>query len=173
MPRFIAVALVGLVSIGCDGGEAKPGDSKAAAVKEAAEKEAAAKAAATAKAEKAEKAQAAEKEREAAEQLAYDAAKGSLEPLAKLPKKHPKGFATACVEMLAAYDTFMKNGLAGDELAQWTQGQKRREMVMRRACHQRPVRVVVCENAVLKKAPRGADFEHIMRVCSEKFDVPG
>ena len=170
MPRFIAVALAGLVSIGCDGGEAKPDDSKATAEKEAAEKEAAAKVDAAAKAEKA---QAVEKEREAAEQLAYDAAKGSLEPLAKLPKKHPKGFATACVEMLAEYDTFMKNGLAGDALTQWTDGQKRREMVMRRACHKRPVQVVVCESAVLKKAPDGADFEHIKRVCSEKFDVPG
>ncbi len=170
MPRLSIVIFAGLVFIGCDGGATKPEDSNAAARNKAAEDEAAAKADAAAKAKKALEA---EKERGVADQLAFDAAKGKLEPLAKLPKKHPKGFASACVEMLAQYDTFMKNGLADDALAQWTQGQKRREMVMRRACHQRPVEVVVCESAVLKKAPVGAEFEHIMRVCSEKFDVPG
>lgn len=170
MPRLRIVILAGLVLLGCDGGAAKPDDSKAAAETKAAEDEAAAKAESAAKAKKA---LAAEEERKVAEQVAYDAAKAGLEPLAKLPKKHPKGFASACIEMLAQYDTFMKNGLSGDELATWTQGQKRREMVMRRACHNRPVEVVVCETAVLKKAPDGTEFSHIMRVCSETFDVPG
>jgi hypothetical protein len=174
MPPRIAALLFGLVFIACDGGNTTTEETKAAADREAAAKEAADKdTAAKEAADAAAKREETRKADEATALRAYDAAKGALEPLAKLPKKHPKGFAAACVEMLEQYDAFHKSGLAGDELAAWTAGQEDRERRMRRDCHNRPVEVVVCETAVLAKAPAGTQFEHIMRVCSETFDQPG
>lgn len=169
MPRFATLVILCLwaSTSACDGGAADKRRAEADAKKaadEAAEKEAAEAATLAAAKRKAE--QAAEDKR--AEE-AYQAAKPSLEPLAKLPKKRPKGFANACIEMLAEYDPFVKASLEGDALAKWEGDRDNRVRVMRRACHQRPVDVVVCETAVLKKAPAGSDFGHIKRVCYEKF----
>ena len=162
-----------MVLSACDGGAATKDEDKLASDAKSADDAAAKEKAAAEKKVADDKAAEAQAERELAEEQAYDAAKAGLLPLAKLPKKHPKGFAKACVEMLAQYDMFMKNGLAGEELAAWTAGQEARERGMRRACHNRPVEVVVCETAVLAKAPGGTELAHITRVCSEKFDVPG
>ncbi len=173
MPRLMRpILLTSLVLVACNRGEEAMRDAPSAADKKAADqaaadKEAADKAAAEAAAAKAEDAR---KLEEAEAERAYEEVKGALEPLAKLPKKHPKGFASACAAMLEQYDTFMQKGLEGDAQTSWAEGKEARERRMRRECHNRPVEVVVCETQVLKKAPDGTEFGHIMRVCTEKFD---
>jgi len=138
--------------------------------KQASDKAAADKKAKEDKAEHAAMAAAAQEAEQAQRDSLYEAAKEGLEPLAQLPKKHPKGFANACIEMLAAYDTFMKKSLTPRALAGWDAAKDNRERVMRRACHLRPVDAVVCETAVLKKAPEKTVLEHIIRLCGEKFE---
>ncbi|MBL4685666.1 MAG: hypothetical protein JKY37_13820 [Nannocystaceae bacterium] len=166
---FLAGGALAL-SIACDGGTTAKGQRDQAAIDKVATDKAEEKKAAAAKvAEDAKRAEQEKQAEQARRDTAYEAAKGAIEPLAKLPKKHPKGFANACIEMLAAYDPFMKQSLEGDAVAQWDAGTKTRERVMRRACHVRPVDAVVCETAVLKKAPPDTEFEHIVRLCTEKF----
>jgi hypothetical protein len=114
-----------------------------------------------------------EMQRQAEEKKAteeYEAAKGVLEPFAKLPKKRPKGFALACSQMLEQHDAFMKKTLAGEELDNWNGAERERQLeALRRACHERPVEVAVCQTEVLKQAPEDAKVEHILRLCQEKF----
>lgn len=107
-----------------------------------------------------------EEEREERE---YQDAKGALEAFAKVPKKHPKGFGTACDAMLVEYDGFMQKTLDPEAVEKWRAGSEDRIRVMRRKCHERSVEVVVCETQILRKGPPDAEFGHIMRVCRDKF----
>ena len=138
--------------------------------KQASDKAAADKKAKEDRAKEAQAAAAAQDAEDARRDGLYEAAKGALEPFAVLPKKHPKGFANACIEMLAAYDVFMKKSMTPRALAGWDAAKEKREGVMRRACHLRPADAVVCETAVLKQAPDKTALEHIIRLCGEKFE---
>ena len=166
MTRATTALLVASLCLACDGAP-PPVDAAKQAEAAKAEEQAAADAKAAQAAKKAEDARKVEQQ---AQQEAYAAAKATLEPLAELPKKRPKGFAKACTEMLSEYDARMTKTLEGDALAAWTAGGRDNEFrVMRRACHLREVDAVVCETAVLKAAPPDADFAHIIRLCTEKF----
>ncbi|MEE9385525.1 MAG: hypothetical protein V3V08_19115 [Nannocystaceae bacterium] len=169
---FSLVTLFVIGPLACDSGadaqqaaDRKAAEEKASEQKLAEEKAAAEKAQAEAK--RLEEAEKLEKEKS---ELAYQGARGKLERLATLPRKRPKGFALACQNMFKAYDANKQKTLGGDALANWN-GQEfnARFQVMRRACHQREVEVVVCETQLLGKAPSNTDFAHIMRVCQEKF----
>jgi hypothetical protein len=113
-------------------------------------------------------------ERKKAEQAleqAYVEARAKLEPLAKLPKNRPKGFAKACEELLPAYVAYMGKSLQSDAeaLARWNDNEESRIEVLRRECHKRSVEVVACQTHLLHNAPQGTDIDHIMRVCAEKY----
>jgi hypothetical protein len=41
--------------------------------------------------------------------------------------------------------------------------------VLRRECHKHSVEAVACQTHLLQNAPEGADIDHIMRVCAEKY----
>jgi hypothetical protein len=156
---------VALVCTSCDGAPRRKAEQ--AVAKEVAENKAAEERDQKEQAKRRAEARKLEEERS---EKAYQEAKGTLEPLAKVPKKHPKGFGTACDAMLVEYDAFMLKTLEGDALAQWKTGQSEtRIRVLRHKCHERSVEVVVCETQVLKKAPDDAKIDHIMRVCLEKF----
>lgn len=166
--RSLVVAAVGSIVVatacfGCD--DAPRRKAEEAAADEAKAKEAAAKKAEEEESKRRADAQALEEERR---EQAYQGAKAALEPLAKVPKKHPKGFGTACDAMLVEYDAFMLENLEGDDLTAW-KSDDTKVRVLRNKCHQRSVEVVVCETEVLKKAPEGTDVDHVMRVCMEKF----
>lgn len=156
---------IAIVCTSCD--DAPRRKAEQAAAEEAAQREATENKAQEEESKRRAEAQKLEEERR---EKAYQEAKGVLEPLAKVPKKHPKGFGTACDAMLVEYDAFMLETLEGDALAHWkSEGNETRVRVLRNKCHQRSVEVVVCETEVLKKAPKDADVDHIMRVCGEKF----
>lgn len=116
------------------------------------------------------RAQERKKAEEALEQ-AYAEAKAKLEPLAKLPKKRPKGFGKACEELLPVYVAYMRKSLESDAeaLARWDDNEESRLKVLRRECHKRSVEVVACQTDLLQNAPEGNDIDHIMRVCAEKY----
>ena len=159
--------LLAVLGVACDGGKAAEENAAKQAADAKATEELAAKKLAE---ENAAKAEAARKLEDEEAERAYAAAKVAIEPLARLPKKHPKGFAAACVDMLAGYDAFMTRTLEGDALAAWTGGGSEDQLpTMRRACHLREVNVVVCETEVLKTAAPGTELAHIIRACQEKF----
>lgn len=173
MPRIIIIVplvLGGLLAAAaCDDGKSAASADEKAAEQEAADQKAAdEKAAAKAKVDAKAKAEALELERERSE-AAFEEAKPALEALAKLPNKRPKGFAQACIDMLAAYEAFMTQGLDDEALTQWTAQHERQLPAMRRACHERPVDAVVCESVVLQEAPPGTELDHVIRVCDDKF----
>lgn len=140
---------------------------------EQAEAKAAQTKAAQAKAREEEAKRRAEERKKADEALeqAYAEAKAKLEPLAKLPKNRPKGFAKACEELLPAYVAYMVKSLQSDAdaLARWNENEESRMKFLRRECHKRSVEAVACQTDLLQNAPEGTDIDHIMRVCSEKY----
>jgi len=166
----IVLAGVLAFAVGCGGGGGREEQMKKAIAQDEAKKEAEKQA----KEEEAkQRAMELEMKRQAEEKKAnedYEAAKPAIEPLANLPKKRPKGFAKACSDMLEQHDAFMKKTLKGEELEKWNgEGHDRVLQDMRRACHERPVEVTVCQTEVLKKAPDDANVDHILRLCMEKF----
>lgn len=165
--RTRAVATVMLFMLACGGGDGPPKPSLAEELNaEHAAKEAKAEAK---KAEEAKQAELRRKQAEEAEAKAYDAAKAELEPLAKLPKKRPKGFGKACDQMLPAYEAYMDKTLTGDALTGWTNNKESRLAVVRRSCHAQSVEATVCQTQLFKAAPEGVHVDHIMRLCTEKF----
>lgn len=150
----VALALV----VACDSGSA-PAAAPAAAAK-APEDDGAAKR----KAEREAKA--------AAEAKAKTDAAAKLDALAVLPAKLPKNLDTACKEMLAAYDGFMKKVLVGDMLTKWSTGGNEMQLaVFGKECLKRNVEVAACQaNALGAAGPElEPELAAIMGKCADKF----